>query len=51
MKKEYIRPESKIMDITCEGVLCASGNDFNTVIPSGEHSSIQIWEEEDATWF
>ena len=42
MKKEYIAPESTVMEMKAEGVLCASG-DVNEV----KGASIQSWSNAD----
>ena len=42
MNKEYITPETKIVDAFMEGMLCASKDPFN-----GE---VENWVEEDFAW-
>lgn len=48
MKKEYIAPESNVMEMNAEGVFC--GSTFNAVPEGAATNSIQIWEEQDIVW-
>ena len=43
MKKEYIAPESKIIEVSAEGQLCASGEKFTT-------NSFEQWYEDEFVW-
>ena len=52
MNKKYIAPESTIMEVKVEGVLCGSTFEANdTNAPQGaKGSSIQIWQNQDVAW-